>query len=215
MNAWISSAFFNSASTSAATAAPAISSTSLRGKRTAAAAVSKVTNANKASSSAFTNQIASQFAATTTKTPSRPATRSNDNASKKSASSTLSAASIGLAERHRPTKRCDLVVNKAKVDQLDQMLGIMLDASASSSGVGSKKPGPAKPTILILDGPSGCGKYVILIYLIYSNNTKIREALKMLSFSDDAQGAVRRARRGRDHLGAVHCARGPAGDGRL
>jgi len=53
---------------------------------------------------------------------------------------------LPLAERYRPKSRAELIVNKAKIDQLSQLLDNVI----------IKKKG----TIIILDGPSGCGKNV-------------------------------------------------------
>lgn len=54
--------------------------------------------------------------------------------------------SISLSQRHEPESRADLVVNKAKIDQLDKIIDDIL----------VKKKG----SIVIVEGPSGCGKYV-------------------------------------------------------
>lgn len=51
-----------------------------------------------------------------------------------------------LADKYTPTNRSDLVVNKSKVDQL----------SSSIDEMTSRKRG----SILLIDGPTGCGKTV-------------------------------------------------------
>lgn len=52
-----------------------------------------------------------------------------------------------LADKYMPINRADLVVHKAKVDQLSSIID---DVMARKKG-----------TILLIDGPTGCGKTVI------------------------------------------------------
>lgn len=53
---------------------------------------------------------------------------------------------LPLVERYKPKSRIELIVNKAKIDQLSQVLDNVIN----------KKKG----SIVILEGPSGCGKNV-------------------------------------------------------
>ena len=52
-----------------------------------------------------------------------------------------------LFHRYEPTTRTELVVNKAKIDQLSKLLDEILSKS--------------KGSIVVIEGPSGSGKYVI------------------------------------------------------
>jgi hypothetical protein len=51
-----------------------------------------------------------------------------------------------LSEKYKPTKRIDLVVNKTKVDQFSNLLDEIFKRD--------------KGSILLVQGPSGCGKLV-------------------------------------------------------
>lgn len=53
-----------------------------------------------------------------------------------------------LAEKYAPVSRIELVVHKAKVDQLSSIIDDIT--------------GRKKGSILLIDGPTGCGKTVIL-----------------------------------------------------
>ena len=58
---------------------------------------------------------------------------------------------LPLVERYKPKSRLELIVNKAKIDQLSQVLDNVIN----------KKKG----SIVILEGPSGCGKNVLNIFI--------------------------------------------------
>jgi hypothetical protein len=64
----------------------------------------------------------------------------------KKANNTKSSTGQTLCDKYEPTNRSDLVVNKAKVDQLSNILDDLI-----------KKP---KGSILVIEGPSGSGKNV-------------------------------------------------------
>lgn len=59
---------------------------------------------------------------------------------------TANKSNICLSEKYKPKTRSDLVVNKTKVEQLSQLIDSAMQ----------KKKG----SVLIVEGPSGCGKYV-------------------------------------------------------
>ena len=59
---------------------------------------------------------------------------------------TANKSNVCLSEKYKPKTRSDLVVNKTKVEQLSQLIDTAM----------LKKKG----SVLIVEGPSGCGKYV-------------------------------------------------------
>lgn len=60
---------------------------------------------------------------------------------------------LGLSDKYAPTSRSDLVVNKSKVDQLSSLIDDLV----------ARKRG----SILLIDGPTGCGKTVSYSTLLY------------------------------------------------
>jgi DNA polymerase III delta prime subunit len=66
-----------------------------------------------------------------------------------------------LAEKYAPKHRAELVVNKAKVEQLSGILDSLLDKQAGS--------------IIIMEGPAGCGKQTTLKLLCKEKNAEIVE----------------------------------------
>jgi DNA-binding NtrC family response regulator len=70
-----------------------------------------------------------------------------------SSSNAFCKSNISLSEKYKPKTRNDLVVNKSKVEQLSQLIDTSMQ----------KKKG----SVLIVEGPSGCGKYVGFLIFFY------------------------------------------------
>ena len=61
---------------------------------------------------------------------------------------------VSLVDKYKPKTRADLIVNKTKTEQLSQLL----------DGVINK----CKGSVVIIEGPSGCGKLVITMNIYIS-----------------------------------------------
>ena len=57
---------------------------------------------------------------------------------------------LPLCEKYKPKNRAELIVNKAKIDQLSQILDNVINKKKGST--------------IIIEGPSGCGKNVNIFF---------------------------------------------------
>ncbi len=133
-SAWVSSAFGDLATT------PAPKSTQ-SSQRPATREVSKRALANPPNTQPVQSETNSE-----NRQPLRPLTSKVQPKTQQPARNNANS-QMSLAEKYAPKSRAELVVHKAKVDQLSSLLEDII----------SRKKG----SILLIDGPTGCGKTVI------------------------------------------------------
>ena len=88
------------------------------------------------------------------------ATAATSSYARSAQTNTASKYNVCLSEKYKPKTRSDLVVNKTKVEQLSQLIDTAMQ----------KKKG----SVLIVEGPSGCGKYVGFVVFLLKNNFSVQ-----------------------------------------